>query len=101
MRCHLAINLGVNAQNKQAGKVSYRVYQTFITLQVLGPLVGLLVNRPSKFQRKDGVLVDMSITNGIWKEMQLTAKVFFRRDFLLIVPFIGPRCVLGSSNVYI
>ena len=65
------------------------MYQAFIALQALGPLVGLLVNKPSKVQRKDGVLVDMSITNGSWKEMQLTAKLFFSKKFLLVVPLIG------------
>lgn len=84
-----AINLGVNAQDNQAGKVSYQVYLAFIALQALGPLVGLLVNKPSKVQRKDGVRIDMSITNGIMSELQLTAKLFFSKEFLLIVPLIG------------
>ena len=84
-----AINLGINAENDQAGRVSYTVYLVFIALQALGPLVGLLVNKPSKVQRKDGLLVDMSITNGSLKEMQLTARLFFSREFLLIVPLIG------------
>ena len=69
--------------------MSYQVYLAFIALQAIGPLVGLLVNRPKKVQRKDGVKVDMSITNGSLKELQLTAKLFFSRDFLLIVPLIG------------
>ena len=89
MCCRQAINLGVNAQRNQAGKVSYKVYLAFIALQALGPLVGLLVNKPSKVQRKDGVRVDMSITNGSLRELQLTAKLFFRKEFLLIIPLIG------------
>lgn len=84
-----AINLGINAANNQAGKVSYHVYQAFIALQALGPLAGLLLTRPSKVQRKDGKTVDMSITNNVRKEMWLTTKLFFSRDFLLIVPLIG------------
>ena len=31
----------------------------------------------------------MSIPNGVWKELQLTAKLFFSKEFLLIVPLIG------------
>lgn len=31
----------------------------------------------------------MSIPNGVWKELKLTAQHFFSRDFLLIVPLIG------------
>ncbi|KAF2104239.1 DUF895 domain membrane protein [Rhizodiscina lignyota] len=84
-----AINLGINAKNNVAGKVSYHVYEAFIALQALGPFAGLLLNKPSKVQRKDGKTVDMSITNSNWKEMKLTTKLFFSRDFLLIVPLIG------------
>lgn len=84
-----AINLGLNAKNNKAGKVSYTVYLIFIALQASGPLVGLLTNKPSRVQRKDGVKVDMSITNGSWKEMKLTAQLFISKEFLLIVPLIG------------
>ena len=69
--------------------MSYKVYLAFIALQALGPLVGLLVNQPSKVQRKDGVRVDMSITNGSLRELQLTMKLFFSKKFLLLVPLIG------------
>ena len=89
MRGLQAINLGVNAQNNQAGKVSYKVYLAFIALQALGPLVGLFVNKPSRVERKDGVRVDLSIVNGSLRELQLTAKLFFSKEFLLIVPLIG------------
>ena len=51
--------------------------------------MGLLINKPSRVQRKDGVRVDMSITNGSLRELQLTAKLFFSKSFLLIVPLIG------------
>ena len=84
-----AINLGLNAKNNQAGKVSYRVYEAFIALQALGPFVGLLVNKPEQVERKDGVRVELNITNGIRKELLLTAKRFFSKEFLLIVPLIG------------
>lgn len=84
-----AINLGVNAQNNQAGAVSYKVYLAFIALQALGPFVGLLVNKPSSVQRKDGIKVDMRITNTSLRELQLTARLFFSKEFLLIVPLIG------------
>ncbi|KAG8529131.1 uncharacterized protein KY384_005766 [Bacidia gigantensis] len=84
-----AINLGLNAKANEAGKVSYTVYLIFIALQAAGPFVGLLVNKPSRVQRKDGVPVDMSITNNSWKELILTAKLFFSKEFLLIIPLIG------------
>ncbi|KAF2234421.1 hypothetical protein EV356DRAFT_545386 [Viridothelium virens] len=84
-----SINLGLNAKNNQAGKVSYHVYQAFIALQALGPVAGLLLNRPEKVQRKDNARVDMRITNSIRQEFLLTAKLFFSKDFLLIVTLIG------------
>lgn len=84
-----AINLGVNAKNSNAGKVSYHVYEAFIALQALGPFAGLLLNKPSKVERKDGKKVDMSIANSVRKEMWLTTKLWFSKDFLLIVPLIG------------
>lgn len=58
-------------------------------MQSLGPFIGLLLNRPEKVQRKDGVPVNLHITNNPWKELKLTAQLFFSRDFLLIVPLIG------------
>lgn len=73
----------------EAGKVSFHVYQAFIALQALGPVAGLLLNKPERVQRQDGVPVSMRITNSITKELRLTAKLFFSKNFLLIVPLIG------------
>lgn len=84
-----AINLGINANNNEAGKVSYKVYLAFIALQALGPFAGLLLNKPSQVQRKDGVAVYLSIGNSNWTEIKAITKLFFSRNFLLIVPLIG------------
>ena len=84
-----AINLGLNATNNQAGKVSYSVYLVFIALQALGPFAALLLNKPSKVQRKDGVRVNLAITDGSWQEIKATSHLFFSRNFLLIVPLIA------------
>lgn len=56
-----AINLGINADRNEAGKVSYTVYLVFIALQATGPFVALFLNRPSKVQRKDGKKVELAI----------------------------------------
>jgi MFS family permease len=56
-----AINLGINADRNEAGKVSYTVYLVFIALQATGPFIALLLNRPSKVQRKDGKKVELVI----------------------------------------
>lgn len=84
-----AINLGLNAENNHAGKVSYTVYLVFIALQAVGPVAALLLNKPSQVQRKDGVPVRLSIGNSNWYEMKAIARLFFSRNFLLIIPLIG------------
>ena len=84
-----AINLGLNASRNKAGKVSYNVYLVFIALQALGPLAGLLLNKPSKVQRTDGHPVQIEITDSVAFELKATAKLFFSRRFLLIVPLIA------------
>lgn len=84
-----AINLGINVNNSAAGKVSYKVYIVFITLQALGPFAGLLLNKPSKVQRKDGVPVSLNVANSSWHEIKAITKLFFTRNFLLIIPLIG------------
>jgi MFS family permease len=84
-----AINLGINAHNSKAGKVSYVVYFIFIALQACGPFVGLLLNKPARVQRTDGLKVHLSIIDSPWYEMKATAKLFLSFNFLLIVPLIG------------
>src|SRR3954464_12862444 len=64
-----AINLGLNADRDQAGKVSYTVFLVFIALQSVGPFVGLLLNKPSKVQRKDGKKVELKILENPWFEI--------------------------------
>lgn len=70
-----AINLGLNANNNHAGKVSYNVYLAFIALQALGPFAGLLLNKPSKVQRTDGVPVKLAITGSAGAELKANVKV--------------------------
>ena len=84
-----AINLGLNAKNNHAGKVSYDVYLVFIALQALGPFVCLLLNRPEKVQRTDGVQVKLAITGSAAHELKSNVELFFSRNFLLIVPLIA------------
>lgn len=84
-----AINLGLNANDNKAGKVSYNVYLAFIALQALGPFAGLLLNKPEKVQRSDGVPVNLAISNGSWFEIKAVTRLFFSRNFLLIVPLIA------------
>ncbi|KAJ4298154.1 hypothetical protein N0V90_006053 [Kalmusia sp. IMI 367209] len=84
-----AINLGINVDRSEAGKVSYTVYLVFIALQALGPFVALLLNPPSKVQRKDGKKVELEILKDPWFEIKETTREFFKKNFLLIVLWIG------------
>jgi hypothetical protein len=84
-----AINLGINSKRNEAGKVSYVVFLVFIALQACGPLVGLLLNKPSRVQRKDGKKVILQIPDNPWAEILRTLKLFITPNFLLIVLWIG------------
>lgn len=84
-----AINLGLNANRDEAGKVSYTVFLVFIAIQAAGPLVGFLLNSPGKVERRDGRKVSLAIVENPWTEIRATTRLFFSKRFLLIVLFIG------------
>ncbi|KAI1370441.1 MFS general substrate transporter [Hypoxylon crocopeplum] len=84
-----AVNLGLNADRNQAGKVSYTVYIIFIALQASGTLVALLLNRPSQVQRSSGTPVQLTIFDNPWQEIRATTRTFFTKKFLFIVLWIG------------
>ena len=84
-----AINLGLNAERNEAGKVSYTVFLIFIALQASGPFVAMFLNPPEKVQRRDGRKVNLSILQNPWYEVRATTRLFFSKKFLLIVLWIG------------
>ncbi|PSK55457.1 hypothetical protein B9Z65_2846 [Elsinoe australis] len=84
-----AINLGLNADRNEAGKVSYTVYLIFIALQCTGPFVAFFLNKPEQVERTDGRKVELSILHNPWFEIRATTKLFFTKKFLLVVLFIG------------
>lgn len=84
-----AVNIGLNADRNTAGSVSYTVYILFIAIQAAGPFVALLLNKPSKVQRKDGQKVVLAILQNPGYELKKTARLFCTKKFLLIVPLIG------------
>lgn len=93
-----AINLGINAENNKAGKVSYTVFIVFIALQAAGPFVALFLNKPDQVEREDGEKVSLAILENPWYEIKATTKTFFKPKFLLIVCFIGS--VVFSEAVF-
>ncbi|KAJ5993997.1 hypothetical protein N7451_009721 [Penicillium sp. IBT 35674x] len=74
-----AISLGINANRATEGSVSYTVYIIFIVLQALGPFAGLLLNTPSRVQRKDGVPVRLKVNNSVGFELKQMAKLFLNQ----------------------
>lgn len=94
-----AINLGLNANRSEAGSVSYVVYIIFIALQALGFFVAMLLTPPSKVQRPGIDKVDMSIFDHPLKELVATTRSFLRKEFLLLVLWIG-QAVFSESVFY-
>ncbi|UKZ75442.1 hypothetical protein TrVFT333_003127 [Trichoderma virens FT-333] len=93
-----AVNLGLNSDRNEAGKVSYAVYLVFIAIQAAGALVALLLSKPEHVQRQDGKKVQLSIVESPWYEIKATAKAFVNPQFLLIVLWIGQA--VFSEAVY-
>jgi hypothetical protein len=86
-----AVNLGLNVNINHAGAVTYAVYEVFIALQAAAPFVGLLLTVPKKVERTDGVKVSCGIPRdeSTWEELKATGRLFFSKNFLLIVPLIA------------
>lgn len=93
-----AVNLSLNIDRDEAGKVSYTVYIVFIAIQAAGALVALLLNRPGHVQREDGKTVRLAIVEDPWAEIKATARAFLNPRFLLIVLWIGQA--VFSEAVY-
>lgn len=91
-----AINLGLNADRDEVGSVSYVVYLIFIALQAAGFLVAMLLTNPAKVQRASGASVDMTIFDHPLKEFVATTRTFLRKEFLLLVLWIG-QAVFAES----
>jgi MFS family permease len=95
-----AIELGLDAKDNAAGSISYAVLVIFIALQALAPFVGILLSPPNKVQRTDGLPVRLRIFEQTWtKELVEVTKLFFSRDFLLIVPLIC-QAVYGEAVMF-
>ncbi|KAM0788879.1 hypothetical protein ACM66B_002963 [Microbotryomycetes sp. NB124-2] len=85
-----SINLGLNAtrSDRAPGSVNSNVYIVFIVLQCLGPFVAFLLPSPRKVQRTDGLPVRLQIDNPFLKELKATLRLFFTKEYLLLIPFI-------------
>ncbi|BGP38850.1 hypothetical protein JCM10450v2_002806 [Rhodotorula kratochvilovae] len=93
-----AINLGLNSNRNTAGAVNPKVYLVFIAIQAVGPFTAFLLPPPHKVQRTDGLPVKLFVNNPILVELKETAKLFFSKKFLLIVPLITQAVFSESFN---
>ncbi|GAA6062493.1 hypothetical protein JCM10212_001866 [Sporobolomyces blumeae] len=93
-----AINLGLSATQATAGKVNPKVYLIFIAIQAAGPFAAFLLPPPDKVQRSDGLPVRLFVDNPLLLELKETAKLFFSKRFLLIVPLITQAVFSESFN---
>ncbi|KAL1407866.1 hypothetical protein Q8F55_007302 [Vanrija albida] len=96
-----AVNLGLNATRDQAGAVNSKVYIVFIALQVVGPFIAFLLPRPHKVQRLDGKAVKIYSHISLWEELKKTGKVFFTKEYILVIPLIAQAVFPESyTNTY-
>ncbi|GAA5948922.1 hypothetical protein JCM3765_003952 [Sporobolomyces pararoseus] len=93
-----AINLALSADRSTAGKVDPKVYLVFIAIQAAGPFAAFLLPSPDRVQRTDGLPVRLFVDNPILKELKETAKLFFTKRFLLIIPLITQAVFSESFN---
>ncbi|TVY91998.1 UNC93-like protein [Lachnellula willkommii] len=80
------INLALNYDNKKTGKLNYKTYIVFISLQCLGPFVAMLLSPPHKVQRKDRTKVDLGEKISDKDELKALGKLIISKDILCIVP---------------
>ncbi|GAA5872286.1 hypothetical protein JCM8547_004801 [Rhodosporidiobolus lusitaniae] len=81
-----AINLGFNATGSKTGKLDWRSYIVFVTLQCLGPAVGALLTPPGKVQRTDGTKVHIAKPLSNKQELKALWKLSWDKRVLLSIP---------------
>ncbi|RAK80177.1 DUF895 domain membrane protein [Aspergillus fijiensis CBS 313.89] len=85
-----AINLGLNVDRNTAGSVSYAVFLVFVALQACGPIAGMLLTPPEKVQRRDGVRVQLRLSeDGVRAELKHTVRLLGTKNVLLVLPLIA------------
>ncbi|EOO00311.1 putative duf895 domain membrane protein [Phaeoacremonium minimum UCRPA7] len=82
-----AINLALNYSGKTTGKLNWKTYIVFVSLQCIAPFVAMLLSPPGKVQRADGQRVKSAERVSTLTELKEVAKILVRKDFLLVIPF--------------
>ncbi|OLN81916.1 UNC93-like protein 6 [Colletotrichum chlorophyti] len=95
-----AINLALNSTGKSTGKLDWRTYIVFVTLQCLGPFIALLLSPPEKVQRQDGRPVEKAEKIPTVAKLKAVAKILIRKDFLLVYAYIGMMALFGGTWVW-
>ncbi|GAA6039924.1 hypothetical protein JCM8097_006802 [Rhodosporidiobolus ruineniae] len=81
-----AINLAFNASGSKTGKLDWRSYIVFVTLQCLGPGVGAMLTPPEKVERTDGTKVHIAKNISTKEELKALWKLSWDKRILLTIP---------------
>ncbi|KAF2705960.1 hypothetical protein K504DRAFT_387272 [Pleomassaria siparia CBS 279.74] len=95
----------INRDTDTATGVPRAVYISFITIMVIGGLLGLLLLSPQKLTRDDGSVVAVNPPRGVWEELKSNLLIFTDPVLLMMLPaFFPAECFLvysGSVNAYL
>ncbi|KAK2040367.1 MFS general substrate transporter [Colletotrichum somersetense] len=84
-----SIQLSLNAQNGQRGKVGYSTYLVLIALQCLGLLLALLISPPQKVIHSDGRKVaDPTKNKAVMGEFHKWLKLLRNKKLYLLIPIL-------------
>lgn len=81
-----AINLGLNANNAAAGKVSYVTILVFVALQVCAALLSFLLSPPEKAVRSDGTKIMVDEPTPAKEQLRRLWKTVSTREIGLLLP---------------
>ncbi|KXJ85552.1 major facilitator superfamily domain-containing protein [Microdochium bolleyi] len=81
-----AINLGLNANNAAAGKVSYVTILVFVALQAMAALLSFLLSPPEKAVRSDGSKIVVDPPTPAVEQLRRLWKTVSTREIGLLLP---------------
>ncbi|KAH6967399.1 hypothetical protein EDB82DRAFT_563204 [Fusarium venenatum] len=97
-----AINLGLNANRSEGGKVSYVTILVFVCLQVLSFPVAFLLAPPDKTQRPDGTHIIVEAKTPAKEQLRMLWKTITTRKIGLLLPiFFSSWFYWGYASTYL
>ncbi|RSL43056.1 hypothetical protein CEP54_015236 [Fusarium duplospermum] len=97
-----AINLGLNANRSEGGKVSYVTILVFVCLQVLSFPVAFLLAPPDKTQRPDGTHIIVEAKTPAKEQLRMLWKTITTPKIGLLLPiFFSSWFYWGYASTYL